>query len=255
MGGAELTCRDLLSQVPDDIEVLPVTPDMAHVPAADVYVLQNIVSYSYEQILQIMGRPAIKQIHDMWPDGDDRVRTTILQSGKFDLLFSSHLHVEKFRWQIKPQTVYISPPGIDLSSFKPSDTRSDRTLWVGRMFHGKGVAAAARWAHNRGFRIDFYGFGPNVEDVPKDWYMGQLDPEEVPAVMAKYKRYIFVPTEVEPFGRTTVEAWKSGCTLIVNKNIGAMEWVSPTRRVALPKSIEAFWLVVQSAAARRKAER
>ncbi len=251
-GGAELTCEELLANTEAKItRVAPGDPPVK----CDVCVMHNITTFSYRDLLGYVDVPWVKQVHDMWPNSPDaRVRSEVLS--RASLIFSSSIHRSKFPWPLgneksSDRSIYITPPGLDTSRFKSDDKpRSERLVWLGRLFPGKGVQSVIRWAQSKGERVDFYGWGPLIEEVPKPWYMGVVDPDEVPLLLRRYSRFIFLPFDVEPFGRTVVEAALSGCTTVLNKSVGALEWLTPSRSQAIHGSIDAFWAIVNSASKR-----
>jgi glycosyltransferase involved in cell wall biosynthesis len=68
----------------------------------------------------------------------------------------------------------------------------------------------------------------------------------MPALLAEYERFVFLPTVIEPFGRTVVEAWAAGCEIITNGLVGARYWMEEDPG-ALETAGEDFWRVVLDA--------
>jgi hypothetical protein len=73
----------------------------------------------------------------------------------------------------------------------------------------------------------------------------------MPEKMSEYSGFIHLPNWTEPFGRVVMEAYLSGCELIVNDKIGAMsfDWdYSDYDEVKdkLQSSVKKFWQVVES---------
>ena len=66
-------------------------------------------------------------------------------------------------------------------------------------------------------------------------------------MLFSYETFVFLPTEPEPFSRTTVEAWAAGCKLVVNRNIGALHWIENDPQ-ALSTASERLWGIVSEVA-------
>jgi glycosyltransferase involved in cell wall biosynthesis len=112
------------------------------------------------------------------------------------------------------------------------------------MERGKGINRAIQWSRQTGTKLDFYGYGSQLEQVPRSMFRGALDPEEVPEILSMYSTFVFLPDLPEPFGRTAVEAGLAGCTLILNGNVGATDWMGNCQ--AIRESCDAFWNLILS---------
>jgi len=64
--------------------------------------------------------------------------------------------------------------------------------------------------------------------------------------MARYQTFVFLPTVIEPFGRTVAEAWAAGCEIVTNGLVGARYWLEENPD-ALDTAAEDFWGVVLDA--------
>jgi glycosyltransferase involved in cell wall biosynthesis len=49
----------------------------------------------------------------------------------------------------------------------------------------------------------------------------EVSQDAMPALLAQYETFVFLPTVIEPFGRLVAEAWAAGCELVVNEHVGA----------------------------------
>jgi hypothetical protein len=70
---------------------------------------------------------------------------------------------------------------------------------------------------------------------------GRVEHHDVPALMGRFQRFLFLPYAIEPFGLTVVEAWASGLDLVVDEEkVGAMWWLKE-RPDDVDRGAEMFW--------------
>jgi hypothetical protein len=62
----------------------------------------------------------------------------------------------------------------------------------------------------------------------------------MPAVLARYRTFVFLPTVIEPFARVVAEAWAAGCELVVNQLVGALYWIEQDPD-AIANASAAYW--------------
>jgi hypothetical protein len=65
----------------------------------------------------------------------------------------------------------------------------------------------------------------------------------MPALLARYKTLVFLPTVLEPFGRVVAEGWAAGCEIVTNGLVGAAYWIEEDPD-AISTAAEDFWRVV-----------
>jgi hypothetical protein len=239
-GGAELTQAEFRAAAPDGVEIIDCPPGEV-VEGLDVYVIHNCVSYSYADIRKTLGCCVVKYMHDVWPNGDPDVKAHLL--GTAMLIFCSPLQAERFGGTTDP-----IPPALDLRAFRP--TRQQRrnpkrkgTCCVGAFMNpGKGGNLVAEWA-DRNEPVDVYGWGPYLPQGPNVSLCGPVDRQQMPTVLSKYERFVFLPTAIEPFGRCVVEAWAAGLEIVTNKLVGADYYIEEA-----PEKLEGaaadFWEIV-----------
>lgn len=242
-GGAELSLQALAAAAPEDVELIS-CPAGEVDPACDTYVIGNCTQYSVAD-LERTKPTRIKIVSDMWPAGKPEVRADLLKTAK--LVMRSPLHVDRFPHDLIRKHVTLLPPPIDLERFRAAASERprmpDSNCWLGMAFYGKGVRQLDEWSDANG-PVDFYGHGPVSPSSNTVQHKGGVPYESVPAVLAAYERFVFLPTQVEPFARTVVEAWAAGCELIVNRNIGALHWIE-NEPAALETAAADFWKVVR----------
>lgn len=242
-GGAELTMAEYRAAAPEGVDIVDCPPGDVQ-KGCDAYVVGNCVQYALADLGPVRGRPTVRYLNDIWPHGDPKVREYLLQNAK--LTFCSPLHMERFPYE-NPGGEVIPPP-VDLAPFrkhagsKPKAKRAG-TCWVGMGFYGKGLQQAIEWAAVNG-PVDFYGDGPLMppnSEVAR--ILGHVPYNQLPSVLADYERFLFLPTHIEPFARSVVEAWAAGCELIVNRNVGALHYIQEDPE-GLEGSAERFWKLV-----------
>lgn len=243
-GGAELTMEEFRASAPPEVEIVDCPPGNVQ-RGLDAYVVGNCVQYTLEDLAPTRGRPLVKYVNDVWPHADDpRVREFLLGGAK--LAFCSPLHRERFPYEHKHEGEIIPPP-VDLAPFRrrggtKPDAKREGTCWVGMGFYGKGIQEALEWGERNG-PIDFYGIGPLMPPASAVARpMGHVPHGELPGVLAGYERFLFLPSRVEPFGRSAIEAWAAGCRLIVNRNVGALHYTEHPDE--LRGAAERFWRLV-----------
>jgi hypothetical protein len=75
-----------------------------------------------------------------------------------------------------------------------------------------------------------------------------VPPADVPALLARYETFLFLPEWAEPFGRTVAEAVLAGCrTVLTPERIGALSWGWQTRdewRAGVAGAPARFWEII-----------
>lgn len=249
VGGAELTQQQFRDAAPEGVTVHDCPPGGPW-PDVDVFVVHNCTQYDPHTVhaFEAAGVPVVKYNHDVSPHVHPALRMWMFEHARN--VWCSPLqqkHME--RVHNVPLGFNCIPPAMDLEAFRwaRSYERSG-TVWIGNMLnHGKGIRQAVEWAERNG-PVRFYGDGPiRPEGVNvNDW--GPLTPDQVPGVLGKAERLVFLPTSLEPFGRVVAEAWAAGCKVITNNLVGARFWIEE-RPHALDTAAADFWHLVSEVAA------
>jgi glycosyltransferase involved in cell wall biosynthesis len=190
---------------PSEIEFVSSEPDLI--------ILNNCVQLTDTKF----EAPFVKVLHDVWPEGDPEFRQFVLDKAE-SLYFSSPLHVGQFPHKFKAPYQVI-PPAVNLTRFREAAPVRDKdVLWLAHNLSTlKGMNRAQRWAFENRTRVDYYGHNT---------IGGPVTHEQLPGLMSHYKRFLYLPNELEPFGLTVAEAWASGLELIVDESrVGAMWWI------------------------------
>jgi len=227
IGGAQLTNAQVIDCAPSWFEVVECYPGQMR--EADAYVLNNVKLFSPAELQQATAGVYFKFEHDYWDCyGWQRAIIPEILTGARGVVFLSPLHAETFldKWNVKPRRLALVPSSIDITPFRMlPDYEREGVLWIGEMQPHKGVQHAAAWADHTRTRVDFYGMGPEKPCGEYVQMYGQVAPEDVPALMARYSGFCFFPVWNEPFGRTVAEAVMAGCELhVTEEKIGALSW-------------------------------
>lgn len=241
-GGAELCSDELLRTKPDDVKVVLMSPGAVH-NNVDGYVIHNCTEYGSYILPMLETRPVVKYVHDVWPHGDPVLKKWLCQHSTL-MILSSPLHREALNLNIGCP-VKLLPNAINAAPRE--NTGEKEACWLGRFEMFKGLAGAAAWAAENGIVLDWYGYGPAEETVKilGGNLCGKVQPEAVADVLAQYQTFVFLPDEVEPYSRTTVEAWLAGCELVVNGNVGAIWWLE-NEPEAVTRGAEMFWETIRT---------
>jgi hypothetical protein len=242
-GGAELTQAEFRAAAPGGVEILDCAPgDLEGLARCDVACIHNSISYPPETVEALAGKPALRYWHDLARPGT--IADTPLAHwalGHARNVFTSPLHRDRFPYEVADAEVI--PPAIALGRYASSAKRPRGACWLGSGQHaGKGLLQASEWAREHE-PVDFWGIVA-LPETPWARIKGPVPHEHVPTILRLYRRFVFLPTTTEPFGRAVAEAWAAGCELIVNRNVGALHWLEH------PEKIESagrdFWALVEA---------
>ena len=193
-GGAEMDADAFRAAAPSHVEVADCPP--GEIVDADAYFVGNCVTYGSDIIPTLEDRPVFKRVADVWPHGDPALRDWLLSSAT--LMFTSPFHRAIF----PSKTGEIVPPPIPVSRFREWNVKRQGTVWLGQMTGPHyGVAEAVSWAYDTKQHVDFYGPGRGPGGGPYHTYRGTVDYDDVPALLASYERFLFLPTAPQPCSR------------------------------------------------------
>lgn len=129
-----------------------------------------------------------------------------------------------------PARVYESESDPAISPGLPKTPGQARVVFLSRISRKKNLDGALKMLRNAPGQIQFDIYGP-IED--KDYwqecqeligqlpprvmvaYRGEIAPEAVPSTLTQYHALLF-PTHGENYGHVVLEAWRSGCVVILS---------------------------------------
>jgi hypothetical protein len=234
-GGAEYTQAEFRAAAPEGVEIVDCPPGGV-VHGLDRYVIHNCVQYTLDDLEPLSESRVVKYWHDVGPWITPEVRDWLAQQ---HAICCSPIQAEYMGLDAT-----CIPPAVDLRRFERAaegvngDRRGNVCVGSWRNY-GKAPHKVAEWGSKNG-GVDFYGGGflapPGSTEVAQD---------DMPALLARYERFVFLPVVIEPFGRLVAEAWASGCEVVTNGLVGAGYWIAED-----PEAIETaaadFWKVVLS---------
>lgn len=250
VGGAELTTSEFRAAAPGSVEIVDCPPDRIDT-GCDAYVIQNCVLYSEDQFSKLPAdRPVFKYWHDVGPHLQPGVRDWL--DNHAQAIYCSpaqHQYMASLgaaghggarsgqAWQ---GAVYVPPP-VDLARFEQAAVEANGrsgAVSVGQWRnYGKAPHRAAEWAAGNG-GIDFFGAGVFAPQGSRE-----VAYEAMPALLAQYRTFVFLPVVIEPFGRLVAEAWAAGCEVVTNNLVGAKWWIEENPG-GLETAAEDFWRAV-----------
>jgi glycosyltransferase involved in cell wall biosynthesis len=230
-GGAELTQAEFKAAAPEGIEVVE-CPTGAVQSGCDLYVVQNCVTYSRGELEPIAEAPAVKYWHDVGPWLSPGVRELLDEHAR-------PICCSPIQAQYMGIDAALVPPPVDLGRFEDAAKRVNGNR-AGAVSVGswRNFGKAPHRAQEYDPSVDFYGDGQLAPpgSAPVRY-------EDMPALLARYKTFIFLPTVIEPFGRLVAEAYAAGCELVVNELIGALYWIREDPG-AIETAPQDFWRIV-----------
>jgi hypothetical protein len=238
VGGAELTQAEFRASAPENVEIVDCPP--GNVDVCDRYVVHNCVQYTVDDLEPVTGLPTVKFWHDVGPwvhpdvrDWLDRHASPVCCSP----IQASYMGLDE---------AHLIPPPVDVERFAEAACRVDVdragvvsvAAWHNR---DKAPHRVAEWSVANETPVDFFGGGelapPGSQDVPY---------EAMPALLARYETFVYLPTALEPFGRLVAEAWAAGCRVVTNGLVGARYWID-NDPAALETAGDDFWRVALNA--------
>jgi glycosyltransferase involved in cell wall biosynthesis len=236
VGGAELTQAEFKAAAPESVEIIN-CPAGSIDPGCDRYVIHNCVTYALDDLEQVKSG-AVKFWHDVGPHLIPEVRAWLDRHAT--PVCCSPVQADYMGYD----DVGNIPPPINLDRFRAAATSVNGSragaVSVGSWRnYGKAPHRALEWAEGNG-GIDLYGGGPFA---PPGTLAVEYD--DMPALLARYKTFVFLPVVLEPFGRLVAEAWAAGCEVVTNRLVGAKWWIENDPD-ALDTAGADFWKLVLS---------
>lgn len=237
IGGAELTMREFALAAPDDVTLVD------QLGEADAVIVGNCVTFAPDLIERLAGKHVVRYHNDLARHEHPELRGWLERHATH--VFTSPLHQRLYGLDGDWPNI---PPPIDAAAYRPPRQHRRNgerqgvcavTSWQGP---GKGQHLLREWSDQHG-QVDVYGTGPLVPHGPNLRQCGPLAPEQVAQTLWGYETLVHLPSVPEPFGRAVVEAHYAGCSLVVNRLVGALHYIEQE-----PEKLETaaadFWRLV-----------
>lgn len=231
-GGAQQTNSEMIKagrKLGHTIRLVTYDSVMPSADSYDLIVINNITKFDKGLIDDLVASgKCVRYEHDHWvaenyPELYKKVNKTI---------FLSPLHKESIEDKIgyKVKNYEIIPSPIDSKVFKISEDskEANSVIIVGNLCEDKGLVNLLEYARENP-QLKFYavGWGSGVEELKtleNIEYIGELDRKDLIKYYQRCEYFYHRPVWKEPFGRTVIEAYLCGCSLLVNSNVGAVSW-------------------------------
>jgi len=240
-GGAELTMDEFAAAKPKGVHIDP---------EAETVVIGNCVTISPEIIPSLEGKRVVRYHHDLARSEHPELRLWLDINAEH--IFTSPLHRERYgvAWDHVERECHIIPPALRLDRFRLNrearrSCKREGTVTIGSWQNpGKGGFLLSSWLMRNEQTADCYGHGAFAPQGPHIQHFGSYSHDELPAILHAYETFAFLPTAVEPFGRCAVEAWASGCQMVVNDLLGARYFMEEDPN-ALETAAADFWDLIR----------
>jgi glycosyltransferase involved in cell wall biosynthesis len=85
---------------------------------------------------------------------------------------------------------------------------------------GKAPWRASEWASQENVPLVFFGVGPFAPSQSRE-----VSYEKMAEALAQFEYFVYLPTVIEPFGRSVIEAYAAGCEIVTSQLVGARHYV------------------------------
>lgn len=238
IGGAEMTAAEFRAAAPDDVEIVDCPPGQIDY-GCEVYIAHNAVLYDVAELEPLQR--VVKYAHDMFPHDLRGSREWLRQNAEW--IFCSPAQRERMGLE----GVCVPPP---IKTGRVGRAGRKGIVSVAQWRNpGKGPGMVAEYAREFG-QVDVYGPGPFLPNGPGVNYCGEIPPDRVSDLLARYRTFVFLPVDFEPFCRTVAEAHFAGCEVVTNNLVGARYWLEQEPD-ALDTAADDFWGYALAAVADR----
>jgi hypothetical protein len=243
-----------------------VTPQSIFMADFDLAILHNITMFNRDWLLKLVeSKPYVIHFHDFpcryrlyFPMLDKCKRCpdrnfwlTLLTKAKANF-FLSPLHkwaISQIYPEIESIPYYLVPSAMNPEPFLKVESYKNRSgvIAVNSLYPFKGKDNVLDYAKKHP-EIKFTFVGGKEDDVtlpPNCCYVGFKPHDTMPSLYAEHESFIHLPNSVDPFCQAAVEAYISGCRLIINKLVGcaSWDWFNSREKVIenVSKSKDLFW--------------
>lgn len=239
---------------------------------AEMAVLSNTTNFAAEAFTNLLRAkiPYVWFFHDFAPLCKIRLFYPMLEKckdcfrkpqwmdswqGASLLVWLSPLHREAWLYacpELEEMRYELVPSAIDPDRF--FDMGKDRrgTVAVNATTDFKGAQAFLEWTQAHPEEpVTLVGGNPEHTVFPRNvTVLDGVPPHDMNELYNSHERFVHLPLNVGPFDRTIAEAYLAGCTVIGNKNVGALSWPFFSKgrdavREAVRQAPETFWTAIE----------
>ena len=176
----------------------------------------------------------------------------VFRGAKLNIFLSPlhwQMHSEAFGDSIEPHVKV--PSAIDVTKFyDKKEPRDQDTTSINTLIDFKGRDEVLGYARDHpDQKFEFAGEGTDVELPPNCSYKGPVIYTKLNDFLNKYRNYVELPRNPQPFNRSCAEAYLAGCKVTGNKLLGALTWDWFTSRDSVREHIASapseFWAAIE----------
>ena len=228
-GGAERTNLSAIEASPFRDRIDLITPERFSCDY-DFFIINNSRFFTGLQLEWIVrNRPFAVYSHDILPTTHVPLRYEMFYRSALNIFLSPlHLKETEIRYGMEIPRAVVVPPIFTPERLNRwvagrEDPGLGSTCWVGSIYKHKGIDNVLLWARENETAVDFYGSGDPVLTAQLEFssYANFFGPVEDPLFLyGEYRKFIHLPSDVEACGRSVIEAYLSGCEMVVNEKVG-----------------------------------
>jgi len=198
----------------------------------DLYIINNLTRFKVEDINKLIENVSYMIVsHDYYLFKYFQDYPNIF---KFSLanMFMSRMHAKEYVSKFKIKNVIYNTSPVDTKKFK-IDKKIEReknlVLWIGGSHPDKGLDNVLRYAKDNPekkfklviIRVNNPLYLPRT-NLKNAEFLCQMEQSKLIKLYHKAEYVIALPNWIEPTGRTVMEGYLCGCSLIVNDKVGFM---------------------------------
>jgi len=204
--------------------------DRQRIAPADLVILNNITQEKSDDINWVIdNRRYVRYDHDHWAWQNIHYWPNLYAKSLLNI-FLSPLHQEQCGTLLPAQNVYLQPSPVTgfYNLGLPRDPKM--VLSVNGLAYHKGLDNVLEYAQfHPDYHFVFYGWGNardilRVNQIDNCEYRGSVDHKQLLQIYNQAQYFIHLPNWIEPFGRTIMEAYLCGCSIIYNDRVGALSY-------------------------------
>ena len=252
-GGAQYHVFDLMGAAPDNVAPIWCLPGKWE-RNCDAYVVADPTGSPVTDVKWLIDdcrAPKLRLV--MGYEGVPRSDVDPLNASMRAIVFKSPLHQAVYAQMYPlPQGPLVGclPPPMDVQAVMASNGSPERKgiAWAGAWESRNGMDIIMKWAREHKSYVDMVGMGLKHGEGGEWWSLqGQApDRETVWRFMAAHKAFVHMPRWPSPFGIAAMEAYATGCDLILSGRIGATSYGEPPSAVLgrCARATSDFWKLV-----------
>lgn len=212
----------------------------------DLLILNRTMAFSADtkRLMISRSRRYVRYEHDYDSVWADPLCHQICEKALLNIFLSplhykvfNRYYMNKYGVGLDNKKVYLQPSpvvGFKESGFSGVERIKNTVIWAGNLHKFKGIDNVIKYASERkDLKFDFYllksmsqpAYIKLIRNLENASIIDEIaGREEMNRAYASHEYFIHLPVWAEPFGRTVLEAYLSGCKLITNSQVGMMSY-------------------------------